>query len=72
MPVDEYPDGMSVHGDPDRTLAPGTISAGGDHRIAMCGVLLGLVAPPGTRLEGAEAIATSYPGFFDALSGLGV
>lgn len=70
--VDEHPDGMTVHGDPDRPLTPGSISAEGDHRVAMCGALIGLVAPPGTRLEGAEAIATSYPGFFDALSSLGV
>ena len=42
----------------------------GDHRIAMAlTVLLTLV---GGELNGAEAVAKSWPGFFEALQGLGI
>ncbi|MFO0747706.1 MAG: 3-phosphoshikimate 1-carboxyvinyltransferase [Myxococcota bacterium] len=71
VPVDEHPDGMSVHGDPDRVLTAGQIDADGDHRIAMCGSLMALIAPPGTVISGAETIATSFPTFHDALRALG-
>ncbi|MCC6619718.1 MAG: 3-phosphoshikimate 1-carboxyvinyltransferase [Deltaproteobacteria bacterium] len=71
VPVDEHPDGMDVHGDPDRALTPGHVDADGDHRIAMCASLLALVAPAGTVVLGAETIATSFPTFHDTLRALG-
>lgn len=71
VPVDEHPDGLSVHGDPDRALRPGRVEADGDHRIAMCGSLLALIAPPGTELLGGDAIATSFPSFATSLRALG-
>lgn len=71
VPVEEAPDGLTVHGDPKRTLRAGEIDADGDHRIAMCASLLALIAEPGTRLSGAEAIATSFPTFYPTLEALG-
>jgi len=71
VPVDEHDDGLTIHGDPDRALIPGDIDADGDHRIAMCASLLALVAPAGTRIAGAESIATSFPSFHACLRSLG-
>ena len=42
----------------------------GDHRIAMLGAVAGLVSQEGVRLEGAEAVDVSFPGFFDLLDSL--
>jgi 3-phosphoshikimate 1-carboxyvinyltransferase len=39
----------------------------GDHRLAMLGAITGLVSREGVRLEDAEAVAISFPGFFDLL-----
>ncbi len=71
VPVDEHPDGLTIYGDPARPLRPGDVDADGDHRVAMCASILGLLAPPGTRIAGAGAIATSFPTFFETLEGLG-
>ena len=70
VPVDEHPDGMTVHGDPERALTPGGVDARGDHRIAMCGSLLALAAPAGTTISGAESIASSFPSFHACLDAL--
>jgi 3-phosphoshikimate 1-carboxyvinyltransferase len=70
VPVDEHPDGLTVHGDPRRPLTPGRVDADGDHRIAMCASLMALIAPPGTELLGGETIATSFPSFFATLDAL--
>ncbi|MGM0576747.1 MAG: 3-phosphoshikimate 1-carboxyvinyltransferase [Myxococcota bacterium] len=71
VPVDEHDDGLTVHGDPERPLRAGRVDARGDHRIAMCGTLLSLVAPEGTTVEGAESIASSFPTFAESLRHLG-
>jgi 3-phosphoshikimate 1-carboxyvinyltransferase len=39
----------------------------GDHRIAILGAIAGLVSREGLRLEGADAAAISFPGFFELL-----
>lgn len=71
IPVQEHPDGLSVHGSPDRPLKRGRIDARGDHRIAMCAALLGLIAPEGVDIEGIDAIKSSFPTFFQSLEALG-
>ena len=38
-----------------------------DHRIAMLGAVAGLVSREGVELQGAEAVAISFPGFFELL-----
>jgi 3-phosphoshikimate 1-carboxyvinyltransferase len=59
-------DGFVVRGVPARPRG-GTIDARGDHRIAMLGAVAGAVSREGVRLEGAECVAVSFPGFFELL-----
>jgi 3-phosphoshikimate 1-carboxyvinyltransferase len=42
----------------------------GDHRLAMLAAVTGLVSRDGVQIEGAEAVAVSFPGFFDLLDSL--
>jgi 3-phosphoshikimate 1-carboxyvinyltransferase len=60
-------DGFRVRGVPSRPRG-GTMDSGGDHRIAMLGAVAGLVSREGVRIEGAEAVSVSFPGFYDVLS----
>jgi 3-phosphoshikimate 1-carboxyvinyltransferase len=39
----------------------------GDHRIAMVGAVAGLLSREGVRIEGAEAVSVSFPGFYELL-----
>jgi 3-phosphoshikimate 1-carboxyvinyltransferase len=59
-------DGFRVRGVPTRPKGGGMASAG-DHRIAMLGAVAGLVSREGVRIEGAEAVSVSFPGFYDLL-----
>jgi 3-phosphoshikimate 1-carboxyvinyltransferase len=43
------------------------VDAAGDHRIAMLGAVAGLVSREGVEVRGAEAVAISFPGFFELL-----
>jgi 3-phosphoshikimate 1-carboxyvinyltransferase len=43
------------------------MASGGDHRIAMLGAVAGLVSREGVEIGGAEAVAISFPGFFELL-----
>jgi 3-phosphoshikimate 1-carboxyvinyltransferase len=45
-------------------LRGGVIDARGDHRIAMLGAVAGLASREGVDVRGAEAVAVSFPGFF--------
>ena len=62
--VDEYPDGFTIHGGPP---AGGEADAAGDHRLAMAFAIAGSRARGAVHITGAEAVAVSYPGFFDEL-----
>jgi 3-phosphoshikimate 1-carboxyvinyltransferase len=59
-------DGFRVRGVPTRPKGGGMDSFG-DHRLAMLGAVAGLVSREGVRMEGAEAVAISFPGFFELL-----
>jgi 3-phosphoshikimate 1-carboxyvinyltransferase len=59
-------DGFTVRGVPAR-LRGGRMSSHGDHRIAMLGAVAGLVSRDGVELGDAEAVAVSFPGFFELL-----
>ncbi|MEP6893054.1 MAG: 3-phosphoshikimate 1-carboxyvinyltransferase [Gaiellaceae bacterium] len=59
-------DGFRVRGVPSRPKGGGVDSAG-DHRIAILGAVAGLISREGVRIEGAEAVSISFPGFFDLL-----
>ena len=41
--------------------------ASGDHRLAMLGAVAGLASREGVELSGADAVRTSFPGFFEVL-----
>jgi 3-phosphoshikimate 1-carboxyvinyltransferase len=43
------------------------MSSDGDHRIAMLAAVAGLVSREGVEVGDAEAVAISFPGFFDLL-----
>jgi 3-phosphoshikimate 1-carboxyvinyltransferase len=57
-------DGFDVRGVPARPDG-GRMSSNGDHRIAMLGAIAGLVSRTGVDVGDAEAVAISFPGFFD-------
>jgi len=63
--VEEAPDGMTVTGGPVRGDA--SINSHGDHRIAMCAAILGLVGEGSVEVVNTDCIATSYPSFWDDL-----
>jgi 3-phosphoshikimate 1-carboxyvinyltransferase len=60
-------DGFSVRGVPARPKG-GRMSSGGDHRVAMLGAVAGLVSREGVDVGEADAVAISFPGFFDLLN----
>jgi 3-phosphoshikimate 1-carboxyvinyltransferase len=59
-------DGFRVKGVPAR-LRGGIVDTHGDHRLAMLGAVAGVASREGVELRGAEAVAVSFPGFFDVL-----
>jgi 3-phosphoshikimate 1-carboxyvinyltransferase len=62
-------DGFRIRGVPMRVRG-GVFDARGDHRLAMLGAVVGLSSREGTELHGAEAVESSFPGFFDVLEQL--
>jgi 3-phosphoshikimate 1-carboxyvinyltransferase len=66
--IDEFPDGFHVRG--RRRLRGGVADANGDHRLAMAFAVAALGAEGPSVITGAEAVAVSYPGFFDTLAAL--
>jgi len=71
LEADERPDGFSIAG-PSNNARPsgGVADARGDHRMAMAFAVAALAAEDPSTIEGADAVAISYPGFFDTLSQL--
>jgi 3-phosphoshikimate 1-carboxyvinyltransferase len=59
-------DGFEVRGVPTRPTG-GRMSSDGDHRIAMLAAVAGLVSREGVEVGDAEAVAISFPGFYDLL-----
>lgn len=66
--VETFADGMAIQG--PTALTGATIDARHDHRIAMAFAIAGLIAEGSTQIEGADAIATSYPTFESDLRSL--
>jgi 3-phosphoshikimate 1-carboxyvinyltransferase len=62
-------DGFRIRGVPTR-LRGGAMDSRGDHRLAMLGGVAGVSSREGVELEGADAVATSFPGFFEVLEQL--
>jgi 3-phosphoshikimate 1-carboxyvinyltransferase len=65
--VEERPDGLEISGG---RLRGGVVDAGGDHRMAMAFTVAGLLADGPVSVRGAEAVAVSFPGFFETLQAL--
>ena len=59
-------DGFRVKGVPAR-LRGGVVDSRGDHRLAMLGAVAGISSREGVELRGAEAVETSFPGFYELL-----
>ena len=59
-------DGFRVKGVPAR-LRGGVVDARGDHRLAMLGAIAGISSREGVELRGADAVDSSFPGFFGLL-----
>jgi 3-phosphoshikimate 1-carboxyvinyltransferase len=64
--IEPRPDGFTVRGTPARPRG-GAVDAVGDHRVAMLGAVAGAVSREGVRLEGADSVGISFPGFFELL-----
>ncbi len=69
--AEESAEGFSVLGKPTGPLKACTLHSRGDHRVAMTGAVLGLLADGVTRIEDAGCIATSFPRFVGTLQALG-
>ena len=59
-------DGFRIRGVPARPRG-GHVSSSGDHRIAMLGAVAGIVSKEGVEIEDADAVAVSFPEFFELL-----
>jgi 3-phosphoshikimate 1-carboxyvinyltransferase len=69
LDADEHDDGFSVHGGRTRPRG-GVADAQGDHRMAMAFAIAALAADGPSTIRGADAVAISYPAFFDTLERL--
>ena len=65
--VSEEKDKLTITGSQPKGT---TLDSKGDHRIAMAFSLLG-TAVGGTTIDGAECVAKTYPGFWEALKSIG-
>ena len=63
--IDLDADVMYIHG--KSTISGGLINAHNDHRIAMCFGVLGMFTESPISINGAEAVAKSYPGFWEEM-----
>jgi 3-phosphoshikimate 1-carboxyvinyltransferase len=59
-------DGFRIKGVPTR-LRGGVVDSRGDHRLAMLGAVAGVSSREGVELRDADAVQTSFPGFFEVL-----
>jgi 3-phosphoshikimate 1-carboxyvinyltransferase len=65
--IKERPDGLEITGG---ELHGASVHGYHDHRIVMALMVAGLVAG-GTRIDTAESVDVSYPGFFQQMAGIG-
>lgn len=70
--LEDYPDGLWIRGSrPSLAVPVATIETHGDHRIAMSFLAAGLALKGGVRVDRADMIATSFPGFAELMNHLG-
>ena len=68
--IEERDDGLSIVGVP--VLSGGEVSSFGDHRIAMSAAVASVKCKESVTVMGAEAVAKSYPSFFEDMRVLGM
>lgn len=68
--VEERPDGMVIQGGVTASSEPALIDATGDHRIAMAFTVAGLLVPGGVEVHAADAVASSWPTFYEDLASM--
>lgn len=61
--VEELPEGLRIRG--GKPLHGGSVSACGDHRIAMSAAICSLFANGAIIIDGTESVNKSYPDFWD-------
>ena len=69
--VEELEDGLVIHGCGGLVPGGGHVDARLDHRIAMSGAILGLLAERPVHVDDATPIATSFPDFATLMATLG-
>ena len=67
--IEEYPDGFVIEG-PTR-LYGAVVQSHNDHRLAMALAVAGLIAEGVTRIQGADCVEQSFPGFAQLMISLG-
>ena len=67
--AEEGADHLTVHGVP--ALRGGTVDGCGDHRIVMAAAIAATACTEPVTIPGAEAVAKSYPDFFEIYRSLG-
>jgi len=67
--VEEFEDGAVIHGG---EVAGGTVDSLGDHRIAMAFAVLASNATGPVEILDVDNVATSFPGFVDCMTSLGL
>jgi 3-phosphoshikimate 1-carboxyvinyltransferase len=71
VPCESTADALTITG--PVPLRAARLDAAGDHRFAMAWAIAGALVPAGgdaTVIDGADAAAVSYPGFFSDLASL--
>ncbi len=68
--AEERADGYAIRGAARGGPTGGIVDAHGDHRMAMAFAIAALAANGPSRIEGADAVGISYPGFFETLQQL--
>ena len=69
--VTPLPDAIIVRGRPDGIAGSATVRAHDDHRLAQALAIVATRSQRGLTIEGADAVAKSYPWFFDDLRAMG-
>jgi len=72
--VEARADGFTIAGRGRGERAPaggGLVQAGGDHRIAMAALVMGLASRAPIEIDDGRAISTSFPAFEPLMRGLG-
>ncbi len=67
--IEETKDGMIIDG--VKSLMSSKVEGWNDHRIVMALTVAGIKTFGSVRIQGAEAVKKSYPGFFEDVRGLG-